>query len=60
MTAEWLVVGGLLVLGGLWWDGLKTRELAIQAARRICQHAGVQPLDETVNLRRLRPRRNDL
>lgn len=59
MTAEWLVVGGLLVLGGLWWDGLKTRELAIQAARRVCQQAGVQLLDETVSLRRLRLRRDD-
>ncbi len=59
MTAEWLVVGGLLVLGGLWWDGLQKRELAIQAARRVCQQAGVQLLDETVSLDRLRLRRDD-
>ncbi len=59
MTAEWLAVGVLLVLGGLWWDGLEKRELAIQAARRVCQQAGVQLLDETVSLARLHLRRDD-
>jgi len=59
MITEWLVVGGLFVLGGLWWDALQKRELAIQAARRVCRQAGVQLLDETVSLERLRLRRNE-
>lgn len=58
MTGEWLIVGGLLVVGGVWWDGLQKRELAIQAARRVCRQAGVQLLDETVSLDRLRLRRD--
>ncbi len=59
MTGEWLATGGLLVLGWLWWDGLKKRELAINAARRVCDQAGVQLLDETVAMKRMRLRRDD-
>ena len=57
MSAEgWL----LAVFGGLawfWWDGLKKRERAVGAARRVCAQAGVQFLDDSVALRRLRLRR---
>jgi hypothetical protein len=58
MTAEWLATGALLGLGWLWWDGLKKRELAVKAARRVCDQAGVQLLDETVAMRRMRLRRD--
>jgi hypothetical protein len=58
MTGEWLAIGGLLVLGWLWWDGLKKRELAVKAARRVCEQAGVQLLDETVAMIRIRLRRD--
>lgn len=59
MTSEWLATGGLLLLGWLWWDGLKKRELAVRAARRVCERAGVQLLDETVIIKRMRLRRDD-
>lgn len=58
MTAEWLAIGGLVVLGWLWLDGLKKRELAVKAARRVCDQADVQLLDESVALRKLRLQRN--
>ncbi len=35
-------------LAVLWWDGSRSRELAIEHARRVCQHHGVQLLDQTV------------
>ena len=59
MTGEWLLTGVLLALGWLWWDGLKRREQAVKAARRVCEQAGVQLLDETVAIKRMRMRRNE-
>lgn len=41
----------LLLLGGLvwfWLDGLKAREIGIEAARVACAEEGLQLLDETV------------
>ncbi len=41
----------LLILGGLawfWLDGLKAREIGIEAARAACAQEGLQFLDETV------------
>mgnify|MGYP001058507750 CR=1 FL=1 len=55
-----LGLAALLVgLGWFWWDGLNKRELAIRAARAVCQRAGVQLLDETVALKSIRPQRDD-
>lgn len=47
------LAGGL----GVWFvrDALRAREAAIVAVRRACVRAGVQLLDETVELRELRP-----
>lgn len=59
MIQDWLPILVLGALGLFWWEGLKKRELAVQAARRICQREGVQLLDETVVLKRLQPRRDD-
>lgn len=42
----------LLLLGAAIWffsDGLKARETAYAAARRACEQAGVQFLDDTVS-----------
>ena len=59
MIGEWWPLALLAGVGWLWWDGLKKRELAVQAARALCQRAGVQFLDETVALKRLRMRRDE-
>jgi hypothetical protein len=51
----------LLLLAGLawfWWDSLQKREIALAAARRACESAGVQFLDASVALRKLRVRRD--
>lgn len=59
MIHDWLPVLALATLGLFWWEGLKKRELAMQAARIVCQRSGVQLLDETVALKGMKPRRDD-
>lgn len=59
MSWEIWVSAALFAAAWLWWDSLQKRELAIMAARRVCQQAGVQFLDETVSQARLRLRRDD-
>jgi hypothetical protein len=59
MTWEWALVGTMMLIGWLWWDGLNKRELAIRAARMVSQRAGVQLLDETVSLGRIWLSRDD-
>lgn len=54
MTWELAGIALLLLAGWFWWDGTQKRELAIQAARGVCRQAGVQLLDDTVALARLR------
>ncbi len=58
MTWEIALTAILLLAGWFWWDGLNKRELAIRAARAVCQRTGVQLLDETVSLKNMRLRRN--
>ena len=55
---ESLVLAGLAGVAAFWWDGLQKRELAIQSARRACEQAGVQFLDETVALKKMTLRRD--
>ena len=38
----------------LWWTGSRVRELAVEHARRACESRGVQFLDQSVALARLR------
>jgi hypothetical protein len=60
MSGEGLL---LLVLAGsawFWWDSLQKREIALAAARLACERAGVQFLDASVELRKLRLRRDDM
>jgi len=59
MTWEAVGIAILLAGGWFWWDGIKKRELAIQAARIVCQRAGVQLLDDTVALLSLRLGRDE-
>ena len=58
MNSGWwmLLIGGALAA---WYvrDALRDRETAIAIVRRACERAGVQLLDETVELRGLRPAR---
>jgi hypothetical protein len=50
----------LLVALILWWLGsMRAREAALTAGKRSCAAAGVQFLDDTLELRRLGLRRND-
>lgn len=45
----------------LWWlDSMRARETALKAGKRACQGEGVQFLDETLELRRLRLRRDGM
>lgn len=58
MSLELVGVILLLAVGWFWWDSIKKRELAIQAARVVCHRSGVQFLDDTVSLDRIRLRRD--
>ncbi|BAU47663.1 hypothetical protein SVA_1084 [Sulfurifustis variabilis] len=42
----------------LWVDGRRVQEIGVRAARRECERAGMQFLDETVALGRLALRRD--
>lgn len=49
----------LVILGGVvatWLQLSRAREIAVLEARRLCERHGLQLLDETVGLRRLRVR----
>lgn len=47
----------LLLLGWFWLDSLRAKELATGICRAACEQRGVQLLDQTVALQRLRARR---
>lgn len=52
----------LLLLGlaaWLFWDSLKTREVAIKASRSLCRAEGLLFLDDTVAIRSVWPVRDD-
>ena len=49
---------GLLVLVAVWLEAMRSRELARAAALRACRDANLQLLDDTVELVRLRLRRD--
>jgi hypothetical protein len=59
MTGTWITL--LLIATAIWaWmDALRARELAMRFGRALCQEAGVQMLDQTVSLKRLRIARRD-
>jgi len=52
----------LLLIGGLvfWWRSTLSRENAVRFARRACGQCGVQLLDETVALGKLRLQRSNI
>lgn len=52
----------ILALAGVvwfWWDSSGAREAAISAATQTCKKAGVQLLDFTVGLRKIRLQRDN-
>jgi len=51
---EALVLALLAALAWLWMDSLRARESAVRAGREACSRYGVQLLDETVSIARLR------
>jgi hypothetical protein len=56
-----LEIGGLLGLAavaGYWLEAMRSKELARAAGKRACQQAQVQFLDDTVELVRVRVRRD--
>jgi hypothetical protein len=55
---EFLLLGVFGAVGWYWYAGMHARELAVAAGRRACQNAGLQFLDDSVALRRLRLQRN--
>jgi len=56
---EALVLALLAALAWLWMDSLRARESAVRAGREACKRYGVQLLDETVSISRLRLSRDD-
>ena len=48
----------LLALAWFWMDSLRSREQAQRSCEKLCQQRGVQFLDATVAVRRIRPQRD--
>lgn len=55
----WLPLLTLAALGWSWYHVLRLREHAIAHARRLCEQRGLQLLDDSVSLHRLRLDRRD-
>ena len=58
MSWEILLLGMFGAAGWYWYAGMQAREQAIVVGRRACQDSGLQFLDESVALRKLRLARN--
>ena len=54
MLEVWLPLLLCMALGGTWYHVLRLRERAILHARRICERHGLQLLDDSVALHRVR------
>lgn len=59
MSPEGLLLLAFAALAWFWWDSLQKREIALARTRLACEQAGVQFLDASVALRRLRLARDD-
>jgi hypothetical protein len=60
MSPEGLLLILLAALAWFWWDSLQKREIALTTARLACERAGVQFLDGSVALRKLKLRRDEM
>lgn len=54
MSWEALLLGLFAAVAWYWYAGMRAREQAVAASRRACQDAGLQLLDDSVALARLR------
>ncbi len=59
MSWEVLLLGLFGAGAWYWYAGMQAREQAVAVSRRACTDAGLQLLDDSVALRRLRLARND-
>ncbi len=59
MLGTWLFLLAMACAVWIWMDALGARERAIRYGRELCREAGVQLLDQTVSMRRLRIERID-
>lgn len=59
MLGTWLLLLSIALAVWLWMDALGARERAIRYGRQLCREAGVQLLDQTVSLTRIRIARVD-
>jgi hypothetical protein len=59
MLGTWLLLLALALALWLWMDVLSARERAIAYGRELCRDAGVQLLDQTVSMMRMRIQRVD-
>ncbi len=59
MLETWLLLLAIALAIWIWMDALGARERAIRYGRELCREAGVQLLDQTVSLTRMRLGRVD-
>ncbi len=58
MSSGFILLFVIALVLWLWYAGLRAREIAVRAARETCQRQGLQMLDGSVVLKRMRPQRN--
>ncbi len=54
MLTQLIPIAIAIAIAIIWWGNTATKEQAIMAAKRACQQANVQLLDDTVALKRYR------
>jgi uncharacterized protein DUF3301 len=59
MTGTWITLLAIALAVWVWMDALTARERAVRHGHALCKEAGVQLLDQTVSLKRLRLVRRD-
>ena len=57
LTQFWFLIA-FCAAAALWWSSMKAREIAIRNAQSACKKHNMQFLDQTVALRRMRPKRD--
>ncbi|MCZ7566822.1 MAG: DUF3301 domain-containing protein [Burkholderiales bacterium] len=56
--SELVAALAIATIGWLWYDSMRARERALDAGRQACEREGLQFLDETVQIVKVRPARN--